>query len=215
VATPSDPKDPTAPIPTAPVEPLSPAACAQQLKERFPALFGGPAKPLKLRIQADIQQRAPGVFTKQVLSAFLRRHTGSTSYLIALSKARHRINLDGEPDGELSDEHRQAALDELARRRSLHESRRALEDEQRRNRATLLRDFQATTLTRSNFCALKGVPDQELDALLEQARVEAQSAPMPARAPDGPRGPGGAGGPGSGRRPGSDQRGRPPRRPAR
>ena len=47
---------------------MSPAACAQQLAERFPALFAGKPKPLKLRIQADIQERAPGVFTKQALS---------------------------------------------------------------------------------------------------------------------------------------------------
>ncbi|MFO1062221.1 MAG: hypothetical protein U1E53_35270, partial [Dongiaceae bacterium] len=41
---------------------MSPAECARQLRERFPALFDGPARPLKLRIQADIKERAPGVF---------------------------------------------------------------------------------------------------------------------------------------------------------
>ena len=56
------------PVPSpAPTEPppagLSPAACALELKQRFPALFSGAAKPLKLRIQVDIQERAPGVFT--------------------------------------------------------------------------------------------------------------------------------------------------------
>ena len=71
------------PSPAAPSE-LTPAACVQQLKSLFPALFAGAVKPLKLRIQVDIQERAPGVFTKQALSAFFRRHTGSTSYLIAV-----------------------------------------------------------------------------------------------------------------------------------
>ncbi len=153
--------------------PMTPADCAQQLKQRFPALFGGPVKPLKLRIQVDIQERAPGVFTKQALSAFFRRHTGSTSYLIAVSKAAHRFDLDGQASGEISDEHRQVALDELARRRANQESRRELEEQQRRNRAGLLRDFQATTLTQANFCALKGVPLDELDGLLKIARAEA------------------------------------------
>ncbi|MEP6876402.1 MAG: ProQ/FinO family protein, partial [Burkholderiales bacterium] len=123
----------------------------------FPALFAGAVKPLKLRIQVDIQERAPGVFTKQALSAFFRRHTGSTSYLIAVSKAPHRIDLDGQPAGEVSAEHRQIALDELARRRSNNDARRGLEEQQRFNRAGLLRDFQITTLTRANFCVLKGV----------------------------------------------------------
>ncbi len=167
----------------------------------FPALFAGAAKPLKLRIQVDIQERAPGVFTKQALSAFFRRYTGSTSYLIAVSKATHRYDLDGQPAGELSAEHRQIALDELARRRANNESRRELEEQQRRNRAGLLRDFQTTTLTRANFCVLKGVADEELDGLLEIARNEAEER---ARQPPvfdqrGPRRPGGP--PNGGQRP--------------
>ena len=156
----------------APAE-LSPAACASELKRRFPALFAGAVKPLKLRIQVDIQERAPRVFTKNVLSAFFRRHTGSTSYLIAVSKAPHRIDLDGQPSGEVSAEHRQIALNELARRRANNDARRELDEQQRFNRAGLLRDFQTTTLTRANFCVLKGVADEELDGLLEIARGEA------------------------------------------
>ncbi|HWH83155.1 MAG TPA: ProQ/FinO family protein, partial [Burkholderiaceae bacterium] len=154
--------------------PSDPAQTALQLKQRFPALFVGSAKPLKLRIQLDIQERAPGVFTKQALSAFFRRHTGSTSYLIAVSRATQRFDLDGQPAGELSAEHKQAALDELARRRANQVSRQEVEESQRRARAGLLHDFQTTTLTTANFCALKGVPPDELDGLLELARNEAQ-----------------------------------------
>lgn len=167
------------------------ADCAAQLKQTFPALFGGPAKPLKLRIQADIQERAPGVFTKQALSAFLRRYTGGTSYLVTLTKSAHRFDLDGNPAGEISEEHRKAAADELARRRANRQAREQLEEEQRRNRAQLLRDFERTTLTPANFCALKGVAPEELDALLELARREAQERPpMPERRPfDDRRGP--------------------------
>ena len=84
--------------------------CAAQLEQRFPGLYGGGFKPVKLRIQDDIQPRAPGVFGKQALSAFLRRHTGSTGDLVALTKASHRLDLDGQPSGEVSAEHRQAAM---------------------------------------------------------------------------------------------------------
>ena len=169
--------------PPAAIDDMAPAACAQQLKQRFPALFVGAPKPLKLRIQVDIQQRAPGVFTKQALSAFFRRYTGSTAYLIAVSRARQRFDLEGQPNGELSEEHRQLALDELARRRSNHESRIALEDQQRRNRATLLHDFQATTLTPANFCALKGIAVDELDGYLATARREAEARAQHAQIP--------------------------------
>lgn len=165
---------PVLPAAAPPLEPMTPAACAAQLKQLFPALFGGAAKPLKLRIQADIQERAPGLFSKQLLSAVLRRHTGGHAYLLALTRATHRVDLDGEPAGELSAEHRQAALDELAQRRSNQASRQALEEEQRHNRATLLHDFDHTTLTPANFSALKGISLQEMEGYLATAREEAQ-----------------------------------------
>ena len=181
------------PAPPMNAEPASaPAAgaddCADQLRQRFPALFAGAPKPLKLRIQADIQARAPGVFTKAALSAFLRRWTGRTGYLIALTRAPQRFDLDGAPAGEISAEHRQAALDELARRRALQAAREDEQREQRRRRAELLRAYEATPLGMANFCALKGVAVDELPGLLELARREAderraQSAvPRPAHA---------------------------------
>jgi ProP effector len=197
---------------------MTPSECARQLKDRFPALFAGAAaKPLKLRIQADIKERAPGVFTKAVMSAFLRRHTGTTAYLIALTKAEHRVDLDGQPAGEITDEHRQVAQEELDRRRAVHQERRAkdaeveranrdkaraeeratqaqqreeqeLQEQKRRNRAQLLRDFEKTTLTRGNFCVLKGLPEADLDRVLEIARKEmaewVASRPAMAERPD-------------------------------
>lgn len=173
---------------------LSPAECAAKLRELFPALFSGTPKPIKLRIQTDIQQRAPGLFTKRALSGFLRRHTGSHSYLIALTRATQRFDLDGSPAGELSDEHRQAAAEELARRRANRAQREAAEEDQRRNRAALLRAFETTTLTPANFCALKGIEPEQLEALLAQAREEASQRPAP---------------------PQRDEHARPPRRPDR
>ena len=179
------------PLVTTMPPPLSPAECGDRLAALFPALFGKRAKPLKLRIQADIQARAPGVFTKAVLSAFLRRYTGSTSYLQALAHSTERFDLDGHPAGELSDEHRDQARQEVQRRRALREERVAQEreaaraaqekereaqrvdEEARRERARLLRDFETTRLTRANFCALKGIPEPELEARLATARQEA------------------------------------------
>jgi len=222
------------PAPGAPALPqLTPAAAAELLRQHFPALFSGPAKPFKLRIQQDIQARAPGIFSKATLSGYFRRHTGSTGYLIGLSKASQRFDLDGQPAGELSDEHKQAAVAELARRRQLTREREqqahAQQREQQREaqraemaqqaeqmqarqaRAALLHDFQRTTLTLANFCALKGMTPEALNPQLEQAKKEATEAPaMPARTfddrrprrdesrpggrgdrPHGPSGPGG------------------------
>jgi hypothetical protein len=190
---------------------------ATALRQRFPALFDGPPRPLKLRIQADIQARAPGVFTKAALSAFLRWYTGRTGYLITLTKAAQRFDLDGAPAGEVTAEHRQAALDELARRRGLRAAREAEQQAAQRQRAELLRAYESSSLTAANFCALKGLAPDALPALLELARREAaeRAAAGPARRPDRggpPRGNerGNERGPGRGpdRRPAA-----PPRRP--
>ncbi len=160
----------------------TPAATAARLAELFPALFKGQPKPLKLRIQVDIQERAPGVFSKQALSAFFRRYTGATSYLIAVSKGTQRFDLDGQPAGELTEEHRKVAADELARRRTITNAKREQEQTERRNRASLLRDFETTKLTTANFCALKGVAPDALEGLLAQARAEAlEDAQRPQR----------------------------------
>jgi sRNA-binding protein len=116
--------------PSAPPRPeLTPAACAARLAELFAPLFGtdGPPRPVKLRIHADIQQRAPGVFTRRVLSHFLSRHTTSTAYLKALIASPHRFDLDGNAAGEIAPEHRLAAAEELARRREVHAARRTAE----------------------------------------------------------------------------------------
>jgi ProP effector len=115
---------------------LPPAEVAARLAEHFPALFGaGIVKPIKLRIQADIQQRLPGLLTRKALSVFLHRHTTSTAYLKALASAETRFDLDGAPAGELAAEHREAAAAELARRREIVLARRAAEREAHRARA--------------------------------------------------------------------------------
>lgn len=190
----------TAPA-AAPRAEVSTAATGARLAELFPALFGGAPKPLKLRIQVDIQERAPGEFSKQALSAFFRRHTGATSYLVAVSKGQQRFDLDGQPAGELSEEHRQLAAEELTRRRANQQARRAQENAERnaqqsaqqnaqrqqeqaerRQRFHLLRDFETTKLTSANFCALKGIAPEQLDGLLAQARKEAaEDAARPQR----------------------------------
>ena len=110
----------------APQREPSVADTARLLAEHFPALFGaGVIKPIKLRIQADIHQRAPGVFTKKALSLFLQRHTTATAYLRALvAEDATRIDLDGQPVGEVAAEHRNAADVELARRRAIVEAKK-------------------------------------------------------------------------------------------
>jgi len=104
---------------------LGPAEVAARLGQHFPALFGpGVVKPIKLRVHVDIQQRAPGLLSRKSLSNFLHRLTMSTPYLKAMVAAEHRVDLDGAPAGEIDDEHREAARQELERRREVSMARR-------------------------------------------------------------------------------------------
>jgi len=229
-AAPAESVAPAAPVTTPAIPDLSPAACAARLAELFPALFGpGTPKPLKLRIQADIQQRAPGTFNRKSLSGFLHRYTTTTAYLIALTKLPTRFDLDGAAAGDINAEHRDAATAELTRRRGVHDARRAAENaarreadvaarqqhaaeaDARRDRAALLRAFETTTLTPANFCALKGLVEADLEAALTLARQErAQRPPEVQQDRRPPHGRGERGGPGFERK----GRPRPPARPA-
>ncbi|MEY4564571.1 MAG: hypothetical protein RLZZ618_3848 [Pseudomonadota bacterium] len=170
-------EEPAAPSAASAAEPA--IDCAAVLKQLFPKVFGAKAQPLKLGIQADIQARSPGTFSKKALSTFLRRHTANHAYLIAITKSQHRFDLDGEPSGDISAEHREAAQAELTRRRGNREARLVAEQDAKRQRASLLRDFSQTTLTPANFCALRGIAAGDLDGLLAVAREEAANEPAP------------------------------------
>lgn len=173
---------------------LSPPQAWAELQLRFPALFGaGVVLPVKLRIHADIQARAPGVFSRRVLGAVLSRHTTSTAYLKALVRSPHRFDLDGQAAGEIEAAHRQAAQEELARRlprprpkpkappgqpaatkRPHPQPQRppvpAPDDELSR----LLKAFHSTALSKANFCALQGIAVEALDAALRKQQDPAR-----------------------------------------
>jgi len=118
--------------PATPAAPdLSPAATGARLAELFPALFVGPDgkgtwRAIKLRIHADIQARAPGQFSKRTLGIFFSRYTTTTPYLKALAApGAQRHDLDGQPAGEIAEEHRVLAAEEVARRQAIAAERRA------------------------------------------------------------------------------------------
>ena len=173
------------PAPKAPAIPdLSPAACAALLAERFPALFGvGRALPIKLRIQADIQERAPGVFNKKSLSIFLHRHTTSTAYIKALVNSPQRIDLDGQPAGDMAQEHKDAGVVELQRRQAIVQARRVAEREAqrtpRRGPAGAATDAGAPAVAEGEAAAVAAAP-------LADARPP--RPPRPPRADRPPRG---------------------------
>lgn len=79
------------------------------LAERFPECFisNGEAKPLKIGIFQDLAERMaedPKV-SKTLLRTALRQYTSSWRYLHGLKAGMSRVDLDGNPCGELTQEH--------------------------------------------------------------------------------------------------------------
>lgn len=79
------------------------------LSELFPACFisSGEARPLKIGIFQDLAARLaddPRV-SKTLLRSALRQYTSSWRYLHGLRPGALRVDLDGNPAGELTEEH--------------------------------------------------------------------------------------------------------------
>lgn len=72
-------------------------------------------KPVALRIDKAVGERFPDL-DRKVVRAAMRIHTTSTRYLKSLEKATHRFDLDGNENGEVSEEHRAHAAQTLKER---------------------------------------------------------------------------------------------------
>nr|WP_244857252.1 ProQ/FinO family protein [Aromatoleum bremense] len=72
-------------------------------------------KPLALRIDKAIAARFPDLDRKVIRSA-MRLHTASTRYLKVMEKATARFDLDGKPEGEVTEEQRVHAKQTLKER---------------------------------------------------------------------------------------------------
>ncbi|NRN28098.1 RNA chaperone ProQ [Photorhabdus heterorhabditis] len=87
------------------------------LAERFPLCFvaEGEARPLKIGIFQDIVERIQDeeCLSKTQLRSALRLYTSSWRYLYGVKEGAQRVDLDGNPCGELEAEHIEHALQQL------------------------------------------------------------------------------------------------------
>ena len=89
-------------------------ALLTELRGRYPVL--GAFRPLSIGIRAAVQAAVPGVAHKLIDGA-LALHCHSDAYLQAIAAGGPRYVLDGTPSGEVSEEHRAAAVLVLVRRK--------------------------------------------------------------------------------------------------
>lgn len=88
-------------------------AVLKDLQTRF-AVFRD-SLPLAIGIDKQLAAALPEL-SKKTLRLAMRAHTQSTRYLKEMEKAAQRVNLDGSPAGEVTDENRQHAAEVLRER---------------------------------------------------------------------------------------------------
>uniref|UniRef100_A0A8H9YZ79 RNA chaperone ProQ n=1 Tax=Pseudomonas tritici TaxID=2745518 RepID=A0A8H9YZ79_9PSED len=99
------------------------------LAERFPQCFSaeGEARPLKIGIFQDLVARVEGEMSlsKTQLRSALRLYTSSWRYLYGIKLGATRVDLDGNPCGELDEQHVEHARKQLEEAKARVQAQRA------------------------------------------------------------------------------------------
>lgn len=91
-------------------KPADTRALLKTLQERFEVFRN--FSPLAIGIDKQVFEKLPEL-SKKSLRLAMRSHTISTRYLKEMEKGTVRLNLDGSPAGEVTDENRQHASEQL------------------------------------------------------------------------------------------------------
>src|SRR5476651_220197 len=106
------------------------------LAERFPLCFTaeGEARPLKIGIFADLVARIQGEesLSKTQLRSALRLYTSSWRYLYGIKLGAQRVDLDGNPCGELEAQHVEHARKQLEEAKARVQQQRVAQQAKKR-----------------------------------------------------------------------------------
>ena len=109
------------------------------LAERFPQCFSaeGEARPLKVGIFQDLVARVEGEMnlSKTQLRSALRLYTSSWRYLYGVKPGAVRVDLDGNPCGELEEQHVAHARQQLEEAKARVQAQRAGQQAKKREAA--------------------------------------------------------------------------------
>ncbi|EAR7458918.1 RNA chaperone ProQ [Salmonella enterica] len=109
------------------------------LAERFPHCFSaeGEARPLKIGIFQDLVERVGGEMnlSKTQLRSALRLYTSSWRYLYGVKPGATRVDLDGNPCGELEEQHVEYARKQLEEAKARVQAQRAEQQAKKREAA--------------------------------------------------------------------------------
>jgi sRNA-binding protein len=113
------------PTPTRPPFKARVEAAQNLLRERYPDLFGNDPKPLKIGIHLELLERHPDLDFVGLKRA-LTLHCGRFAYQKALTKpGAARLDLEGQPDGEVTAEQAEIARQRLAELKAALKAKKA------------------------------------------------------------------------------------------
>lgn len=110
-------------------KPGNPRALLKELAEKFQVFRE--SQPLAIGINKQLAALYPDVDVK-VLRAALYHHTSSSRYLKTMEKATQRFDLEGKPQGDVTEDQRKHAAEQLAERYKKQAEQRKAEADARR-----------------------------------------------------------------------------------
>ncbi|QCR36334.1 RNA chaperone ProQ [Nissabacter sp. SGAir0207] len=154
------------------------------LAERFPLCFTaeGEARPLKIGIFQDLVERvqAEENLSKTQLRSALRLYTSSWRYLYGVKVGAQRVDLDGNPCGELEEQHVEHARKQLEEAKARVQAQRAEQQAKRREAAAA--NGEAPEARRPRPAGKKPAPRRD-NAAAQEPRKPRQPRPQQAKAP--------------------------------
>ncbi|MEJ5071166.1 RNA chaperone ProQ [Enterobacter ludwigii] len=155
------------------------------LAERFPQCFSaeGEARPLKIGIFQDLVARVEGEMnlSKTQLRSALRLYTSSWRYLYGIKAGATRVDLDGNPCGELDEQHVTHARQQLEEAKARVQAQRA--EQQAKKREAAIAAGEPVDAPRRERKPRPAAPRKEAGANKPRpaAKPAAAKAPRPAR----------------------------------
>jgi ProP effector len=154
------------------------------LAERFPLCFSaeGEARPLKIGIFQDLVERVQGEenLSKTQLRSALRLYTSSWRYLYGVKVGAQRVDLDGNPCGELEQQHVDHARQQLEEAKARVQAQRAEQNAKKREAAGESAEAEPR---RARPAGKKPAARREGGAAPENRKPRSQTRPQQARQP--------------------------------
>ncbi|MGQ5289839.1 RNA chaperone ProQ [Pectobacterium actinidiae] len=152
------------------------------LAERFPLCFTteGETRPLKIGIFQDLVERVPESdnVSKTQLRSALRLYTSSWRYLYGVKLGAQRVDLDGNPCGELEQQHVDHARKQLEEAKARVQAQRAEQQAKKREAAG-----ESAEAARTPRPAQKRAPRRDASNNASQNRASQNHAPRKPRQP--------------------------------